>query len=84
MAPTGSPGCASRSRTCDRYTARAQTAAAVSAEATALRRLDADIHDGPQQRLVPARDGPRPRPAQLESDPSAAGATVDEALMPDP
>ena len=31
---------------------RAGTAAAVSAEATALRRLERDIHDGPQQRLV--------------------------------
>jgi len=36
----------------ERDTARAQTAAAVNAEATALRRLERDIHDGPQQRLV--------------------------------
>ena len=36
----------------ERDTARAQTAAAVAAEATALRRLERDIHDGPQQRLV--------------------------------
>jgi signal transduction histidine kinase len=36
----------------ERDTARAQTVAAVSAEATALRRLERDIHDGPQQRLV--------------------------------
>ncbi len=36
----------------ERDTARAQTAAAVSAEASALRRLERDIHDGPQQRLV--------------------------------
>jgi signal transduction histidine kinase len=36
----------------ERDTARAQTAAAVSAEAAALRRLERDIHDGPQQRLV--------------------------------
>lgn len=33
-------------------TARAQTVAAVTAEAAALRRLERDIHDGPQQRLV--------------------------------
>ncbi|MEU9336424.1 sensor domain-containing protein [Streptomyces sp. NPDC048290] len=36
----------------ERDTARAQTAAAVAAEATALRRLERDIHDGPQQRLI--------------------------------
>ena len=33
-------------------TAQQRTAAAVSAEAIALRRLERDIHDGPQQRLV--------------------------------
>jgi signal transduction histidine kinase len=32
--------------------ARARPAAAVTAEATALHRLERDIHDGPQQRLV--------------------------------
>jgi signal transduction histidine kinase len=36
----------------ERDTARAQTVAAATAEATALRRLERDIHDGPQQRLV--------------------------------
>jgi signal transduction histidine kinase len=36
----------------ERDTAREQTVAAVTAEATALRRLERDIHDGPQQRLV--------------------------------
>ena len=36
----------------ERDTARAQTVAAVTAEAVALRRLERDIHDGPQQRLV--------------------------------
>jgi signal transduction histidine kinase len=36
----------------ERDTARAQTVAAVTAEAAALRRLERDIHDGPQQRLV--------------------------------
>jgi signal transduction histidine kinase len=36
----------------ERDAARAQTVAAVSAEATALRRLERDLHDGPQQRLV--------------------------------
>ncbi|WP_439679792.1 sensor domain-containing protein [Embleya sp. MST-111070] len=36
----------------ERDTARAQTVAAVTAETSALRRLERDIHDGPQQRLV--------------------------------
>jgi signal transduction histidine kinase len=64
----------------DRETAQAQTAAAVSAEVTALRRLERDIHDGPQQRLVRlAVDLGRAR-QQLDNDPSAAAQTVDEAL----
>ena len=66
--------------TVGRATAQAQTAAAVSAEATALRRLERDIHDGPQQRLVRlAVDLGRAR-QQLDTDPDAARATVDEAL----
>ncbi|WP_225448091.1 sensor domain-containing protein [Streptacidiphilus sp. P02-A3a] len=36
----------------ERDSARAQAVAAVSAEARALRRLERDIHDGPQQHLV--------------------------------
>jgi signal transduction histidine kinase len=64
----------------DRDTAQARTAAAVSAEATALRRLERDIHDGPQQRLVRlAVDLGRAR-HQLDRDPAAAARTVDEAL----
>jgi signal transduction histidine kinase len=64
----------------DRATARAQRAAAVSAEATALRRLERDIHDGPQQRLVRlAVDLGRAR-QQFDTDPDAARRTVDEAL----
>jgi signal transduction histidine kinase len=63
-----------------RDTARAQKDAAVSAEATALRRLERDIHDGPQQRLVRlAMDLGRAQ-QQFESDPTAAQATVAEAL----
>ena len=63
-----------------RDTARAQKAAAVSAEATALRRLERDIHDGPQQRLVRlAMDLGRAQ-QQFSSDPEAARATVAEAL----
>jgi signal transduction histidine kinase len=63
-----------------RDVAQAQTAAAVSAEATALRRLERDIHDGPQQRLVRlAMDLGRAQ-HQFDSDPEAARATVAEAL----
>jgi signal transduction histidine kinase len=57
-----------------------QRAAAVSAEATALRRLERDIHDGPQQRLVRlAMDLGRAQ-QQLDSDPAAARETLAEAL----
>jgi signal transduction histidine kinase len=57
-----------------------QRDSAVSAEATALRRLERDIHDGPQQRLVRlAMDLSRAK-QQLAADPVAARATLDEAL----
>ncbi|WP_405116075.1 sensor domain-containing protein [Micromonospora sp. NBC_01405] len=57
-----------------------QKRAAVSAEAAALRRLERDIHDGPQQRLVRlAMDLSRAR-QQLATDPEAAGRTLDEAV----
>jgi signal transduction histidine kinase len=59
---------------------QAQTRAAVSAEATALRRLERDIHDGPQQRLVRlALDLGRAK-QQLDADPAVARATIDEAI----
>jgi signal transduction histidine kinase len=57
-----------------------QKAAAVSAEATALRRLERDIHDGPQQRLVRlAMDLGRAQ-QQLDTDPEALRRTLDEAV----
>jgi signal transduction histidine kinase len=61
-------------------TARVQKAAAVAAEATALRRLERDIHDGPQQRLVRLAVDLGRAQQQLETDPAAARASVDEAL----
>ncbi len=64
----------------DRDTAQARTAAAVSAEATALRRLERDIHDGPQQRLVRLAVDLGRAKQQLDTDPAAARATVDEAI----
>jgi len=60
-------------------TAQARTAAAVSAEATALRRLERDIHDGPQQRLVRLSVDLGRAHQQIASDPDAARRTVDEA-----
>lgn len=61
-------------------TAQARTAAAASAEAIALRKLERDIHDGPQQRLVRIAVDLGRAQHQLESDPEAARRTVDEAL----
>jgi signal transduction histidine kinase len=64
----------------DRAYAQGQTAAAVSAEATALRRLERDIHDGPQQRLVRLAVDLGRAKQQMTLDPTAAATTVDEAL----
>jgi signal transduction histidine kinase len=64
----------------ERAAAQAQTAAAVSAEATALRRLERDIHDGPQQRLVRLSVDLGRAQQQIGTDPEAARRTVDEAL----
>ncbi|WP_340537142.1 sensor histidine kinase [Nocardioides sp. GXZ039] len=50
------------------------------AEAASMRRLERDIHDGPQQRLVRlTMDLGRAR-KQMESDPERAGALLDDAL----
>ena len=57
-----------------------QRKAAVSAEATALRRLERDIHDGPQQRLVRLAMELSRAKQQLDRDPAAARETLDEAL----
>jgi signal transduction histidine kinase len=57
-----------------------QKAAAASAEATALRRLERDIHDGPQQRLIRlGMDLSRAR-QHLDSDPDALREALDEAV----
>jgi signal transduction histidine kinase len=61
--------------------AQSQRVAAMSAESTALHRLERDIHDGPQQRLVRlAVDLGRARQQLDNADQNAARATVDEAL----
>jgi signal transduction histidine kinase len=57
-----------------------QKAAAVSAEAIALRKLERDMHDGPQQRLVRlAMDLSRAQ-QQLDNDPEALRETLAEAV----
>jgi signal transduction histidine kinase len=63
-----------------REVAQQQKAAAVSAEATALRKLERDIHDGPQQRLVRLAMDLGRAEQQFATDPDAARATVAEAL----
>jgi signal transduction histidine kinase len=63
-----------------REVAQEQKAAAVSAEATALRKLERDIHDGPQQRLVRLAMDLGRAEQQFGSDPEAARRTVAEAL----
>ncbi|MFB9251992.1 sensor histidine kinase [Sphaerisporangium melleum] len=55
-------------------------AAAVSAEADALRRLERDIHDGPQQRLVYLAMELSRAQRQLGTDPQAARVTLAEAI----
>ena len=53
--------------------------AAVAAEAVALRRLERDIHDGPQQQLVRLNMDLARAQRQLERDPEAARAALGEA-----
>jgi signal transduction histidine kinase len=55
-------------------------AAAVSAEATALRKLERDIHDGPQQRLVHLAMELGRAKRQLDTDPGAASSTLEGAI----
>jgi signal transduction histidine kinase len=53
--------------------------AAVSAEDHGLRRLERDIHDGPQQRLVRLQFDLASAERALDSDPAAARALIEEA-----
>ncbi|WP_228010379.1 sensor histidine kinase [Nonomuraea phyllanthi] len=55
-------------------------AAAVSAEANALRKLERDIHDGPQQRLVSLAMELSRAQRQMVKDPEAAQATLKSAI----
>lgn len=54
--------------------------AAVLAEAGALRRLERDIHDGPQQRLVRLAMDLSTAQRRIERDPDAAKALIDAAV----
>ncbi|WP_218041612.1 sensor histidine kinase [Acrocarpospora macrocephala] len=65
----------------ERDTARAQTAAAVTAEATALRRLERDIHDGPQQRLVRLAMELGRAQHHFDSRPEAVRAALADAIV---
>ncbi|MHC5795795.1 sensor histidine kinase [Lacisediminihabitans sp. FW035] len=58
----------------------ASRTAAVSAEGTALRRLERDIHDGPQQRLVRLQMDLAAAERQLDADPDAARSLISEAM----
>ncbi|MGN6324756.1 sensor histidine kinase [Pseudolysinimonas sp.] len=58
----------------------ASRTAAAAAEGTALRRLERDIHDGPQQRLVRLQMDLAAADRQLDSDPEAARRLLGEAL----
>jgi signal transduction histidine kinase len=64
----------------ERDTARAQTVAAVTAEAAALRRLERDIHDGPQQRLVRLAMELGRAQHQFDSKPEAVREALADAI----
>jgi signal transduction histidine kinase len=64
----------------ERDDARAQTVAAVTAEAAALRRLERDIHDGPQQRLVRLALELGRAQRHFDSRPEAAREALADAL----
>ncbi|AND16553.1 sensor histidine kinase [Rathayibacter tritici] len=57
----------------------ASRGAAVAAEDRALRRLERDIHDGPQQRLIRVQMDLASARNRLGADPESAGRLVDEA-----
>ena len=65
----------------ERDTARAQTVAAVTAEAAALRRLELDIHDGPQQRLIRLAMELGRAQHHLDSRPEAVREALAEAIV---
>ncbi|MGH8776365.1 MAG: sensor histidine kinase [Jiangellaceae bacterium] len=75
--PSAAENAALRART---EQLRASRAAVVEAEATTLRRVERDIHDGPQQRLVRLTMDLEAAQRRLDDDPDAARPLVEEAL----
>ena len=59
----------------------ASRGAAISAEGHSLRRLERDIHDGPQQRLVRLQMDLAAADRQLDKDPDAARSLIAEAMQ---
>ncbi|GAB2448865.1 sensor histidine kinase [Conyzicola lurida] len=59
----------------------ASRGAAISAEGHSLRRLERDIHDGPQQRLVRLQMDLAAADRQLATDPEKARALIAEAMQ---
>ena len=59
----------------------ASRGAAISAEGHSLRRLERDIHDGPQQRLVRLQMDLAAADRQLDTDPGAARTLIAEAMQ---
>ncbi len=59
----------------------ASRTAAAAAEGTALRRLERDIHDGPQQRLVRLQMDLAAVERQMDDDPDAARTLLSEAMQ---
>jgi len=58
----------------------ASRGAAISAEGHSLRRLERDIHDGPQQRLVRLQMDLAAAERQLDTDPEKARGLITEAM----
>lgn len=58
----------------------ASRGAAASAEGQSLRKLERDLHDGPQQRLVRLQMDIAAAQRQLDSDPDSARALLDGAM----
>ncbi|MCS5719948.1 sensor domain-containing protein [Herbiconiux sp. CPCC 205763] len=58
----------------------ASRGAAVAAEGHSLRRLERDIHDGPQQRLVRLQMDLAAAERQIDTDPARARQLIDEAM----
>lgn len=58
----------------------AQRAQVVAEEASTLRKVERDLHDGPQQRLIRLQMDMQAAQRKLDDDPAAARALMDQAL----